>query len=157
MLSESGEGLSAGRIAADSHDWYRTAAIRSRRWHRFSELLMILVSATIPLAAIVLPSLPIVPAILGSVLVVMGGAKALFNWQENYLRFSRSRELVSAEHRRYAFGVGSYSDPSTRDEVLLEAVTKIEQDEMVGWLQQVAKPASQSTPVEGSEGQEPGR
>lgn len=74
------------------------------------------------------------PAILGGVVVVLTGLRSVFHWQDNYLRFSGAREAVEAERRLYNTGAQPYVDPVTRDQILAAAVSRIEQDEMAGWV-----------------------
>lgn len=121
-------------IANDSHDWYRTAAIRSRHWYRLSETVALIVSAAIPVAAVVVRHNAIAPAVLGAIVVVVSGLRSVFHWQENYLRFSSAREAVEAERRLYYTSTGPYDDPATRDQVLVTSVSRIERAEMGGWL-----------------------
>jgi hypothetical protein len=58
----------------------------------------------------------------------------VFHWQDNYLRFSQAREAVEAERRLYNTGAKPYEDQATRDQILVEAVSRIEQTEMGNWL-----------------------
>jgi hypothetical protein len=123
----------AQRLADDSFRWYKTAAIRARRAYKIIETLLLLVSASIPVSAVVSNS-AVTPAILGSVTVVLAGARAIFHWQENYLRFSEAREAVEAERRLYHTWSIPYDNAETRDTTLVKAITNIEQSEMQGWV-----------------------
>lgn len=125
----------AMEVADGSYRWYLVAAKRSRRSHRISELTTVVLSAAIPLAALLVPNRPQIPAILGSLLVVIAGCRAVFQWQENYLRFSQAREAVEEQRRLYRVGAHPYDDPSLRDAELVKAVTRIEGDEMQRWAQ----------------------
>jgi hypothetical protein len=126
-------------IANDSYGWYRTAAIRSRRWYRWSETSILIVSAAIPAAAAIATHNTVVPAVLGAVAVILSGLRAIFHWQDNYLRFSGAREAVEAERRLYHTSAKPYDEPETRDQVLIAAITRIEQGEMGGWLKVAAR------------------
>jgi hypothetical protein len=130
-------------IADSSYHWYRTAAIRSRRSHRLADLAALILSAAIPVLAVALPSRPVITATIGSVLVVVAGARAIFHWQENYLRFSQAREEVERQRRLYLVGATPYDDQATRDQELVRAVTRIEHDEMHGWVR-IADPGTAS-------------
>ena len=121
-------------LANSSYDWYRKAATRSRRYYRVSETALLIVSAAIPATAAVVPGNSVGPGILGAVVVVLSGLRAVFHWQDNYLRFSGAREAVEAERRLYYTCAKPYEDPTTRDRLLAEAVSKIEQEEMRGWV-----------------------
>lgn len=122
-------------LARGSFDWYKSHAIRSRRWYKLSETALIVVSGAIPLSVALAPGTTAIPAVLGFAVVVLSGLRTVFHWQENYLRYSAAREAVDAERRRYRIGAAPYDDPATRDTVLVAAVTRIEQDEMNGWIQ----------------------
>ena len=126
-------------IAKGSYNWYRSAAIRSRRWYRLSETAVLIVSAAIPATAAIIPHNAIPPAVLGAIVVILSGLRAIFHWQDNYLRFSGAREAVEAERRLYNTGADPYADPATRDQVLAAAISRIEQAEMGGWIRIAAE------------------
>lgn len=137
-MADAPEALSANSgyavsIANGSYNWYATAAIRSRRMYRLSEISVLVVSTAIPTTAAVSPHDAIMPAILGAIVVVLSGLRAVFHWHDNYLRFSRAREAVESERRLYHTIAKPYDDPATRDQVLVGAISKIEQAEMGGW------------------------
>jgi hypothetical protein len=121
-------------IANGSYSWYKVAAIRSRRAYRLSEALFLVVSASIPVSAVIRPNSGLIPAVLGGISVIIAGLRAIFHWQDNYLRFTRAREAVEAERRLYHTGASPYDTPGTRDQLLAQAVSRIEQAEMSGWL-----------------------
>jgi Protein of unknown function (DUF4231) len=121
-------------LADSSYGWYRSAAIRSRRFYRLLETVLLVISAAIPASAAIQPDDAIIPAILGSFVVVLTGLRPVFHWQDNYIRFSSAREAVEAERRLYMTNAEPYHDPSTRDQLLAAAITRIEQDEMRTWV-----------------------
>jgi hypothetical protein len=132
---EFGQDSYAVRLANDSYQWYKRAAMRSRKAFRLSEFVILVVSASIPLTALFFSSDASIPAALGAVIVVVSGLRSIFHWQDNYLRFSGAREAVEAERRRYRTGIAPYGDPVTREAILTEKITQIEQGEMSNWLQ----------------------
>ena len=135
-----GRGLA---LANASYDWYRTAAIRSRRWYKTTEVAMLALSASIPVIAAIDPGSSVLLAVIGAVLVVGSGLRSVFHWQDNYLRYSTAREAIDAERRLYDIGAEPYADASTREEALVRAVTRIEQGEMNSWAKLAAeKPRS---------------
>ncbi|WP_199779925.1 DUF4231 domain-containing protein [Streptomyces sp. LaPpAH-108] len=135
--NSSGYALS---LADGSYAWYRRAAIKARRFHRAAETLLLLVSAAIPVSAVVSPHDATTPAVLGGAVVVLTGLRALFHWHDDYVRFSQAREAVEAERRLYRTAAEPYADPATRDRLLAAAVTRIEQQEMGTWVQLVGTP-----------------
>ena len=127
------------RLANDSYQWYRTAAVRSRKAYRGLETAILVASAAIPVAAAIKPHNAIVPAVLGSVIVVLSGVRAIFHWQDNYLRFSAAREAIESERRSYNTMAEPYDDPNTRDLNLAASVSRIEYDEMSNWTKIAAQ------------------
>lgn len=126
-------------VANGSYEWYSKAAIRSRRSYKIFESLLIVIAAAIPVAAVVRPGEAVIPAILGSAVVVLSSIRTVFHWQENYLRFSRAREAVEAERRLYLTGSAPYDDTMTKEQILVGSITRIEQEEMGTWLQTAAE------------------
>ncbi|MET0494423.1 MAG: DUF4231 domain-containing protein [Actinoplanes sp.] len=122
-------------VAAASHGWYVEAAKRSRRMHRGSEIGTVVLSASIPVVAVLAPGVPAITAMLGGALVVITGFRGVFKWQENYFRFSQAREAVEQQRRLYIVGAAPYNDAETRDHELVQAVSRIERDEMGEWVQ----------------------
>jgi len=122
-------------LANDSYDWYRSHAIRARQLYKSSETLVLVLAAAIPVSAAIWPGNAVPAAVLGALVVVLTGARSIFHWQENYLRFSKAREAVEAERRTYRIGAAPYDDPATRDAALAARVTGIEQEEMAGWIE----------------------
>jgi hypothetical protein len=134
--AESGYAMA---LANESYDWYRGAAIRSRRAYKISETAILLVSAAIPLSIAVAPHNTVIPATLGALAVVGSGLRSVYHWQDNYVRFSGAREAVEAERRRYRTGAEPYDDAATRDQLMAVEVSRIEQGEMSGWVKVVSE------------------
>jgi Protein of unknown function (DUF4231) len=126
-------------LANHSYDWYRSHAVRSRKTYRSVEVAILTVSVAIPVAASISPHNVMLPAILGAVTVILSGSQSIFHWHENYLRFSRAREDIERERRLYHTGASPYQEPDTREQLLAQAVSRIEQGEMSGWIKVVSQ------------------
>lgn len=121
-------------LADASYDWYKAHAIRSRFSYKLTETLLLVVAAAIPTSASVIGDTPAVPAILGAAVVVLTGLRSIFHWQDNYLRYSAAREAIEAERRLYTTRASPYDDDATREQLLAATVSRIEQEEMRGWI-----------------------
>jgi hypothetical protein len=121
-------------VATGSYDWYQVHAIGARRLYKLSESALLLLAAAIPVAAAIAPGNAVAPAVLGGMVVVLTGLRSVFHWQENYLRFSGAREAVEAQRRLYVTRSAPYDDPTTRDRTLVASVSRIEQEELGGWI-----------------------
>jgi uncharacterized protein DUF4231 len=140
----------SARVARESWRWYKDHAIRSRKAYKVSETFLVLLGAAIPTSAVIFPDTAAIPAVLGAGVVVTTGLRSVFHWQDNYLRFSAAREAVEEQRRLYKMQSSPYEDPTTRDQLLIAAVTRIEQDEMGRWIKVASKPP---TPARGHEEQ----
>ena len=126
-------------LANGSYNWYKAAAIRSRRMFKTVEVAVLVIGAAIPTSAVLFADNASIPAVLGAVVVVLTGLRAIYHWQENYIRFSQAREAVEGERRQYRTGARPYDDAATRDQKLAGAVSRIEQEEMRGWVRIAAE------------------
>ncbi len=124
----------AMELANESYRWYQIHANQSRLFYKISESVLLVVAAAIPTSAVMTRHNATVPAILGAVVVVLTGLRSVFHWHDNYLRFSGAREAVEAERRLYHTGADPYGDATTKDQVMVAEVTRIEQEETVGWV-----------------------
>lgn len=141
-MSESGEEPESGyalTVANESYEWYRSRAIRSRRSYRLLEILFLAFSTAIPVSAVAWPEKALIPAFLGAALVLLTGLRSIYHWHENYVRFSRARESVNAELRMFLTSSDPYTDPETKHQLLVAAVTRIEQQEMGHWSRIVSQ------------------
>jgi hypothetical protein len=133
------------RLATASYEWYKSHAIRSRRLYKVLETALLVLGAAIPTSAVVFDENVVVPALLGAIVVVLTGLRSVFHWQENYLRFSQAREAVEAERRLYKTRTTPYDDDPTRGQLLAAAVSRIEQEEMRGWVRIAAERPTQGS------------
>lgn len=142
------------RIADGSYEWYRSHAIRSRQHYKCTETLIVLASAAIPVSGLVGVGGAVIPSLIGAAVFVLVGLRSIFHWHENYLRFSQAREAIEAERRSFHTSTDPYADISTRAQILVGAISRIEQEEMGTWLKTAATPArppsARVTPTESS-------
>lgn len=135
-IEESSYGLP---LANELYDWYLEHASESRILYKAHEILLLIVAAAIPASAAIAHNNVIAPAILGAVVVVLAGLRSVFHWQENYIRCNAARLGIDVERRKYRAGVTPYDDPATRDQLLTEAVSRIEQEETTDWAKIAAE------------------
>jgi hypothetical protein len=133
----------AAELANNSFEWYRSHAIHSRRWYRFADSLLLALSALIPVASLLVHDNATYPGFLGAAVVIISGLKPIFHWHENYLRFSAAREAIEGERRLFNLRVAPYEIEGTRAQELAVAISRIEQEEMRGWLR-IASPRTQA-------------
>lgn len=129
-------------VANDSYEWYKRHTMLARRAYKLSEIAVISISAAVPATLAIDPDQTILVAILGAVVVVISGLRSVYHWQDDYLRFSQAREAVEAERRLYRMGSGKYVDVEARDAILVEAITRIEQQETREWAKIATPPTT---------------
>jgi Protein of unknown function (DUF4231) len=113
--------------------WYAKNASLSRRRHYVLEVALLIVGASVPVAALALPGNGVPAAILGGVVVVFTGLRQVFHWHDNYVRFIEAWQALKHERRKYNVFEPPYDDPTTRDRMLIDVMNSIERQETRGW------------------------
>ena len=121
-------------VADSSYEWYKRKAIVCKRAYRTLEMVLILVTGSIPVAAVLSRDSATLPGILGAVAGGLTGLRGLFSWQQNFVRYSAAREEVEAERRLFHTNTSPYDHEDSRYKLLVAAITRIEQSEMRGWF-----------------------
>lgn len=115
--------------------WYGRCAARARDRYRILEITLLIVGASISVAALAWPGNGVPAAVLGGIVVVLTGLRQVFHWQENYVRFTGACQALKQERRRYDVGDPPYDDPNLRDRKLMDVVNTVEAQETQGWAQ----------------------
>jgi hypothetical protein len=130
-------------LARAAYEWYEEHAARARVLHWSTEVLILVVAAAIPVAAVISPDDALAAAVLGAVVVVLTGLRTIFHWHENYIRFAAARERIKTEQRAYRVRAAPYDDLFTRDQVLVAAISRIEGEDLSQWVE-IASPRAGS-------------
>lgn len=137
--------------------WYAIHAWRARQWHYAAGTLLIVTGASVSVVALAFPDQSVTVAVLGAVVVVLTGARAFYQWQDNWYRFTGACQALKQERRKYVVGQPPYDDPATRQLELAKALNRVESKETQGWLQlkdlrsevAVGTPPSSAEPAKG--------
>jgi hypothetical protein len=131
--SDGGEGPGAYASALNARERYQDAAARARRLYAFSELALVIFAAAVPVAGVLSPGDARWAAILGGVVTVLTGLRAIFHWRDNWTRYSIAYTQVLVELRLYSAGAAPYNVPEKRDARLAMAINRIETTETTTW------------------------
>jgi hypothetical protein len=126
---------SAVGVCEDLIAWYGKYAARARDRYRVLEVALLIIGASISVAALAWPGNGVPAALLGGIVVVLTGLRQVFHWQENFVRFTWAYQTLKQERRRYDVGEPPYNDPSLRDRKLMEVVNSVEARETQGWAE----------------------
>lgn len=113
--------------------WYATNAVHSRGRHYIVEVALLVVGASVPVAALALPGNGVPAAVLGGIVVVLTGLRQVFHWHDNYVRFTAACQALKHERLKYMVFEPPYDDPATRDRSLVDVMNSIEEQETRGW------------------------
>lgn len=133
-------------VCEDLMAWYARYAARARERFRILEIALLVVGASISVAALAWPGNGVPAAVLGGVVVVLTGLRQIFHWQENYVRFTSACQELKQARRRYEIGEPPYDDPALRDRKLMEVVNTVEAQETQGWTQLMDSKGSRQAP-----------
>lgn len=95
----------------DAMKWYATHAWRARQWHYAAGTLLIVTGASVSVVALAIPDQSVTVAALGAVVVVLTGARAFFQWQDNWYRFTGACQALKQERRKYLVGQPPVKSP----------------------------------------------
>ena len=115
-------GISLPHTVRERLRWYENNARYQRNAYYVAEVAGIGLSAAIPLAA-ALRAPEGAGAILGALVVVIGGLRHLYRWGENWIRSNRTLVDLEAEVTKWSQGIAPYGQPSATAQL----VDKVEQ------------------------------
>ncbi|HSR85852.1 MAG TPA: DUF4231 domain-containing protein [Streptosporangiaceae bacterium] len=114
--------------------WYVKNARASRYRFQISEMILLVASATVPVAGILTPNDARPAAIVGAAVVVLTAFRSVFHFYDNWTRFAGTCAVINAELRLYEARVAPYDVATTRDEVLLRKINSAELTETARWM-----------------------
>lgn len=123
--------------------WYKRQAKKARLGYQYLEFAQLIAGALVPLAVAVHWSTA-VAAGLGAAVVVLGGARAIFQWHDNWLAFIDAQIGIEREIALYRIRATPYEAP----EAAATLVRKIEQitlDETRRWSSRRRSEAADNT------------
>ena len=126
-------------------NWYASFCWCAKIRYQVSEVVLLIVSASVPVAGILAPGDARWAAILGAAVTALVGFRAVFHWRENWNRGSVACSALVGEMRSYSGRLPPYDDDDTRDRILIEKLNEIEKSETQGWSSLLT--TAPSTPV----------
>ena len=128
--------------------WYEDRSARDQRDFKRLKYVEIVAAASIPVVAVVTDT-PLVPAILGAVIVVIEAILHLNQYQRNWLVYRSTAEALKSERALYLAGAGNYGATSNPRALLAERVEGMLSHEHTKWVsEQEEEIAGQSTTQE---------
>lgn len=129
----------------DQLKWYHEKSSHNKRWFQSLKVAQIVVAAAIPTVAAVGASAGVAGA-LGAVVVVLEGLQQLFQFQQNWIAFRSTAELLKHEKYLFLASAGPYSQGDRREALLAERVEALVSQEHSSWAD------TQRTATEGDAG-----
>ena len=140
--------------------WYGDKSAENKKKFHLFQLVIIATSALIPIVNTIGPagdSLRIISSILGGIIVVVTSLIQLHKYQENWILYRTTAELLKKEKYLYLNDAGDYSglDPSRKKKQLVERIEVIVSSETSRYFaihkpeqqRHIQAPASPETPT----------
>jgi hypothetical protein len=123
--------------------WYEQNAPYQRKMYYAAEIAVILLSMAIP-AATALGAGSDTAAVLGSLVVVVGGLRHLYRWGENWIRSSKTLIDLQAEVTKWSEGIPPYENTPANSELVgrVEAIVAGETSSWATALQSAKHPTT---------------
>jgi hypothetical protein len=123
--------------------WYAEYAARARDRYWALEVVLVVVSALIPIVGIIWRGDALAAAIPGAIVVILTALRHIFQWQENFTRFSSTHQALTAQRDLYQAGAPPYENPADRDQKLTVVLNALQAKETAAWAQSLESPAGQ--------------
>lgn len=136
----------------DQIEWYDAKSIKNQRSFKFLQIVVIVVSATIPFLAgfsHISKFLVIAIGVAGVVVTVSTGLLALFRFQENWIQYRTTCESLKHEKYLYDARTGPY-DREDAFAVLVQRVENLISKENSSWtssMQEILSKVGHPNPV----------
>jgi hypothetical protein len=111
----------------DQLDYHSKQSRHNKKRFYSLQAVIIITSALVPIVNVVIPGgdlLRLISSILGGIIVVITGVMQLHKYQENWILFRTTQELLKREKYLYLNGAGDYAglDPIDKKRLLVERV-----------------------------------
>ncbi|MFD9737581.1 DUF4231 domain-containing protein [Umezawaea sp. NPDC059074] len=111
--------------------WYRRTSKRACGLSHRSEVLNLALAALAPAVTLTVDQ-PVIGALLGTAAVIVGGIRATYRWQENWISRSRTRYAIEREITYYKHRLPPY-DTTAGSQILVKNVEEITEAEGRAW------------------------
>ncbi|MCL6611028.1 MAG: DUF4231 domain-containing protein [Peptococcaceae bacterium] len=129
-------------------EWYDKKSTWNQYWFKRLKTLELLLSASIPAAIGYVaeqPWLKIYIAMAGATIAIITGIHGLYNFQENWIQYRATCEMLKHEKYMFLAGSGIYTDTQDTFCLLVDRVENIISHENINWTQiQRCYPKSQA-------------
>lgn len=121
----------------DQINWYSKKSTFNKKRYQFIKALVIIISASIPVLAIMISGndeiLKIAVGVAGVLIVALQGLLSLYKYKDIWLQYRMTAEMLQREKLLYLTGSGSYKN-SKNLQTFVERAEAIMSTENQGWL-----------------------
>ena len=127
----------AGAIALldKTQKWYAKQAWKAKQASRIADTALLASGAMVPASLVIWPAYQWVAAIFSGIVVLAAGIRRIFNWGENWNRYTKAYGQLETARQFYIYGIKPYNTEE-RTSRLVEFIRSVEERETQGWLKQ---------------------
>jgi hypothetical protein len=115
----------------DQLSWYSRKSAESQRWYKWLKLIEIAIAASLPVVASI--HSPVwVTGTLAAVIVVLEGTQHVYQFQEHWITYRSTAEVLKRERYLYLAGAGPYASDD-RHSQLAERLEGLVSEEHAKW------------------------
>jgi hypothetical protein len=143
-----------GRLE-DQIRYYDKSSVRNKRRYMFFKVTEITIAASIPVLLAIsemVDSAGYEPLILRGIAAALGGGVAIFSgiqalgkYQENWMAYRTTCEMLRHEKYFYETSCGPYKDPANRAALLVQRVEELISTENTNWQRYMEEPQKTGT------------
>ncbi len=117
----------------DQLRWYSKKSSGCKKWYRWLQGIIFVLSAFLPVIAIVKPGHPWVIAVVASCLAALTAILKSFNFQEDWISYRATAENLKREKYYYDAKVGDYGTAKNSEQIFVEKVEGLISKENTSW------------------------
>lgn len=133
----------------DQIEWYGRKASAAQKLYKRTKLGQLVITAAIPVAAL-LGASKWVPGVIGAIVVVLEGAQQLYRHHEHWITYRSTCEALKRERYLYLAGAGAYASAANPLTLLAENVEALLSQEQQKWALNQASQAKPAPPGKGA-------
>lgn len=119
----------------DQRDWYEKKASKKKKLHDITRVIIIIIAPLVPISILIDdPTLKIFSIMTSIIVVICTSLINTFKFQEDWLNYRTTAEMMKKEYFLYCTGVGDYRDNDDKDGLFIRRIESMISQEHTKWF-----------------------
>ena len=119
----------------DQRDWYEKKASEKKKLHDITRVIIIIIAPLVPFSILIDdPTVKIFSIMTSMIVVICTSLINTFKFQEDWLNYRTTAEMMKKEYFLYYTGVGDYRDNDDKDGLFIRRIESMISQEHTKWF-----------------------